>query len=47
MPKSDIRVQVKSISSVDGIKDLFEVGGVTMMIVQVVVLQNRAVVISD
>lgn len=46
MPKSDIRVQVKSISSVDGIKDLFEEGGVTM-IVQVVVLQNRAVVISD
>lgn len=47
MPKSDIRVQVKSIYSVDGIKDLFEVGGVTIMIVQVVVLQNRAVVISD
>lgn len=46
MPKSDIRVQVKSISSVDGMKDLFEEGGVTM-IVQVVVLQNRAVVISD
>ena len=46
MPKSDIRVQVKSISSVDGIKDLFDVGGVTM-IVQVVVHQNRAVVISD
>ena len=46
MPKSDIRVQVKSISSVDGIKDPFEEGGVTM-IVQVVVLQNRAVVISD
>ena len=43
----DISVQVKSISSVDGIKDLFEVGGVTIMIVQVVVLQNRAVVISD
>ena len=37
---------MKSISSVDGIKDLFEEGGVTM-IVQVVVLQNRAVVISD
>ena len=46
MPKSDIRVQVKSISSVDGVKDLFEEVGVTM-IVQVVVLQNRAVVISD
>ena len=46
MPKSDIRVQVKSISSVDGIKDLFEEVGVTM-IVQVVVLQNRAEVISD
>lgn len=46
MPKSDIRVQVKNISPVDGIKDLFEVGGVTM-IVQVVVLQNRAVVIGD
>lgn len=46
MPKSDIRVQVKSISSVDSIKDLFEEVGVTM-IVQVVVLQNRAVVISD
>lgn len=46
MPKSDIRVQVKSISSVDGIKDLFDVGGVTM-IVQVVVHQNRAVVVSD
>lgn len=46
MPKSDIRVQVKSISSVDGIKDLFDVGGVTT-IVQVVVHQNRAVVISD
>ena len=38
---------MKSISSFDGIKDLFEVGGVTIMIVQVVVLQNRAVVISD
>lgn len=46
MPKSDIRVQVKSISSVDSIKDLFEEVGVTM-IVQVVVLQNRAEVISD
>ena len=42
MPKSE----VKNISSVDDIKDLFEEGGVTM-IVQVVVLQNRAVVISD
>ena len=37
---------MKSISSVDGMKDLFEVGGVTT-IVQVVVLQSRAVVISD
>ena len=41
MPKSDIRVQVKSIYSVDGIKDLFEVGGVTIMIVQVVVLHHH------
>lgn len=38
---------MKSISSFDGIKDLFEVGGDTIMIVQVVVHQNRAVVISD
>ena len=37
---------MKSISSVDGVKDLFEEVGVTM-IVQVVVLQNRAEVISD